>query len=259
MLSNANHSSSLAGIALQHLVCLIALGGLTGIASGQVKNVTAAEMAAAPRYCAYTAAYGRSGTPGTPSAEAKPWVAIMGPTFWHLHHYCWGKLNLQRAMRGTVTEQQRNHLLWSAVGDYRYVTQRAPRDFILLPEIHVGIGEIELRRGQLQEANRAFAEARALKPDYWPGYSHWAEFLMRSGQKAEAKQLVRTGLEYNPDARILREQYRLLGGNPSEIVPRVKEDKLTEPVDDGESLMLFEESEPEQAAAGASRRGAATP
>jgi hypothetical protein len=92
---------------------------------------------------------------------------------------------------------------------------------------------------------RLFAEARALKPDYWPGYSHWADFLMRSGQKAEAKQLVRSGLEHNPDAKTLREQYRLLGGNPSEIVSRVKEGKLTDPIDDGESLMLFEESEPE--------------
>jgi len=257
MSSTANHSSSLMGVALQRLVCLLVLGGLAGIASGQVKNVTPAEMAAVPRYCPYTPAYGNSGTPGTPSAEAKPWVAIMGPTFWHIHHYCWGKLNLLRAMRSTATEQERAHLLGTVVGDYRYVTQRAPRDFILLPEILAGIGEVELRRGRPQEASRAFAEARELKPDYWPAYSHWAEFLVRSGQKAEAKQLVRTGLEHNPDAKTLREQYRLLGGNPSEIVPRVKDGKLTEPIDDGESLILFEESEP--AAASASRPGAATP
>ncbi|MBO3708848.1 MAG: tetratricopeptide repeat protein [Candidatus Accumulibacter sp.] len=259
MFSDANRSRHLPDHPVVRLACVIALWSLTGVASAQVKNVTAAEMAAVPRYCPFTHAFGRSGTPDNPSAEAKPWVGIMGPTFWHMHHYCWGKLNLLRAMRSSATEQERAHLLGSVVADYWYVAQRAPRDFVLLPEIYVGMGEIELRRGRPQEANKVFAEARALKPDYWPGYSHWAEFLMRSGQKAEAKQLVRTGLEYNPDARILREQYRLLGGNPSEIVPRVKEGKLTEPIDDGESLMLFEESEAEEAAAGASRRGAATP
>ncbi|MEF8728424.1 MAG: tetratricopeptide repeat protein [Accumulibacter sp.] len=259
MFSDAKRFSHCPDHRMARLACVIGLWALTGIASGQVKNVTPAEMAAVPRYCPYTHAFGRSGLPGSPSAEAKPWVAMMGPTFWHMHHYCWGKLNLLRAMRSTATEQERNHLLGAVVGDYWYVAQRAPRDFILLPEIYAGIGEIELRRGRPQEANKVFAEARALKPDYSPGYSHWAEYLIRSGQKAEAKQLVRTGLEYNPDAKTLREQYRLLGGNPSEIVPRAKDGKRAEPIDDGESLMLFEEPEPEDAAAGASRRSATTP
>jgi tetratricopeptide (TPR) repeat protein len=228
-----------------------------------VKNMTAAELAAAPRYCPYTQAYGRSGSPDAPSAEAKRWVAIMGPTFWHLHHYCWGKMNLQRAMRSTATEQERKGLLGSVVGDYHYVVRNGTRDFILLPEIYVGIGEVELRRGNPQEAGKAFAEARTLKPDYWPAYSHWAEFLMRSGRQAEARQLVRIGLEHNPDARTLREQYRLLGGNPSEIVARAKESKAVAPIEEGEALMLFEESasesESEPAVAGASRGGVATP
>ncbi|MCM8613998.1 tetratricopeptide repeat protein [Accumulibacter sp.] len=258
MFSDANRSRHLPDHPVVRLACVIALWSLTGVASAQVKNVTAAEMAAAPSYCPYTASHGRSGTPGAPSAEAKRWVAILGPTFWHLHHYCWGKLNLQRAMRSSTTEQERQFLLGTVVGDYWYVIRNSNRDFILLPEIYAGIGEIELRRGRPPEASRAFAEARALKPDYSPGYSHWAEHLIRSGQKAEAKQLVRTGLEYNPDAKTLREQYHLLGGNPSEIVPREKDGgKRAEPIDDGESLMLFEESEPE--AAGASRRSATTP
>jgi tetratricopeptide (TPR) repeat protein len=259
MSSDAKRFSHCPDHRVVRLACVIGLWALTGITSGQVKNMTAAELAAAPRYCPYTQGYGRSGTPDAPSAEAKRWVAIMGPTFWHLHHYCWGKMHLQRAMRSSVTEQERKHLLGTVVGDYRYVIGNAKRDFILLPEIYAGIGEVELRLGRPQEASRAFAEARALKPDYSPGYSHWAEYLMRSGQKAEAKQLVRTGLEYNPDAKTLREQYRLLGGNPSEIVARVKDTKGTEMIEEGEALVLFEEPEPEEATGGASRRGATTP
>ncbi len=259
MSSDADRSSHLPDRQLVHLACIIGLWGLAGIASGQVKDMTAAELAAAPRYCPYTQGFGRSGTPDAPSAEAKRWVASMGPTFWHLHHYCWGKMNLQRAMRSSITEQERKHLLGTVVGDYMYVVRNGSRDFILLPEIYVGIGEIELRLARPGDASRAFAEARALRPDYSPGYSHWAEYLIRSGQKAEAKQLVRTGLEYNPDAKTLREQYRLLGGNPSEIVSRAKDGKRAEPIDDGEPLMLFEEPEPEDAAAGASRRSATTP
>mgnify|MGYP000935892828 CR=1 FL=1 len=259
MSSDPDRSKSVPDRLRANLACVIGLWGLTGIASGQVKNMTAAELAAAPLYCPYTQSFGRSGTPDAPSVEAKRWVAILGPTFWHLHHYCWGKMHLQRAMRSTTTEQERKHLLGTVVGDYSYVVRNGTRDFILLPEIYVGIGEIELRLARPQEASRAFTEARTLRPDYWPAYSHWAEFLIRSGQKAEAKQLVKTGLEYNPDAKTLREQYRLLGGNPSEIVPRAKEGKAAAPIEAGEALMLFEEPEPDPAAADASRRGATTP
>ena len=70
-------------------------------------------------------------------------------------------------------------------------------------------------------ADKAFARARAIKPDYWPAYSQWAEYLMKIGKQAEAKQLVKAGLEQAPQARMLIEQYRLLGGKPSEIVPVV--------------------------------------
>mgnify|MGYP000918945281 CR=1 FL=1 len=261
MFSDAKWFSRCPDHRIVRLSCAIGLWALTRIASAQaVQNVTAADLAAAPPYCPYTQGFPKSYTEPINRAEAARWTNIFGPVFESMHHYCWGKINLQRGTRRTATQVD----LGMVVGDYWYVVRDAlekhkKRDFILLPEIYVGIGEVELRRGRPQEAGKVFAEARALKPDYWPGYSHWAEYLIRSGQKAEAKQLVRTGLEYNPAAKTLREQYRLLGGNPSEIVPRVQEIKQAELIDDGEALMLFEEPEPQEAADGVSRRGAKTP
>jgi hypothetical protein len=71
MFSDANRSRHLPDHPVVRLACVIALWSLTGVASAQVKNVTAAEMAAVPRYCPFTHAFGRSGTPDNPSARSQ--------------------------------------------------------------------------------------------------------------------------------------------------------------------------------------------
>ena len=122
------------------------------------------------------------------------------------------------------------------------MVKNSPRTFVLLPEIHTRIGELELHLARHHEADQSFAKARALKPDYWPAYSHWAEFLIKSGQRAEAKQLVKSGLEYSPNSRVLTEQYRMLGGKPSEIVPRVGEHAPKSPADEATTPQLPEDN-----------------
>lgn len=180
-------------------------------------NVTQQEMALIPVYCPYTQSWDQY----LRTSESIRWSKRLGPGFGAIHHYCWGQINLLRALRSSTPEQERKHLLHLVRSDYIYVVKNSPRDFILLPEIHTRIGEVELRLNLVNDANKSFAQARALKPDYWPGYSHWAEFLIGAGKRTEAKQLVKLGLEYSPSSRVLREQYRLLGGNSSEIIPRI--------------------------------------
>ena len=208
------------GIAVLRCALAVALTGIsTNTMAGKPENITGAEMALIPAYCPYTQSFSESR--GSP--ESKRWESVMGKDFWAMHHYCWAQINQLRAMRSGITESARKSLLAVARDDYRYAANNTARNFILLPEIYTRIGETELRLSRNNDASRSFAKARSLKPDYWPAYSHWAEFLMYSGKKAEAKQLVKAGLEYSPNSRVLREQYRLLGGNPSDIVPKARE------------------------------------
>lgn len=186
---------------------------------------TDAERAVLPVYCKDTmdfAGYGHQwGTNASPLA--KTWVAKMGQTFWHMHHYCRGLVKRNRALRAGVSPTERRFLMGSAVGEYAYVVNNVKDpNFVLLPEIYTRIGEAQLVASDPGAADKAFARARAIKPDYWPAYSQWAEYLMQIGKQAEAKQLVKAGLEQAPQARMLIEQYRLLGGKPSEIVPVVR-------------------------------------
>lgn len=70
------------------------------------------------------------------------------------------------------------------------------------------------------------------------------EFLINTGNQTEAKRLVKEGLEYSPNAKRLREQYRQLGGNPSEIVPKVsktQEDPAADLPDDTVDELLTED------------------
>lgn len=185
---------------------------------------TDAERAVLPVYCKDTmgfAGYGDQYSNASPLAKA--WVAKMGQTFWAMHHYCVGLVKRNRGLRAGVPPAERKYLMESAISEYYYVLNNLKDpDFILLPEIYTRIGEAQLVISNPGAADKAFARARAIKPDYWPAYSQWAEYLMQIGKQAEAKQLVKAGLEQAPQARMLIEQYRLLGGKSSEIVPVVK-------------------------------------
>jgi hypothetical protein len=197
-------------VILKRLALASALTGIPNTASAfDVASVTEAELALSPSYCAYAQLFPRHNTPA-----GKRWAARMGEeSFRHIHHYCWGLINLQRARRNAVSQQEKLQMLAASNADFNYVIKRVPKGFALLPEILTRDGEVFLLRSLPNEANKSFAQARALKPDYWPAYSVWVEFLIYSGNKVEAKRLVEAGLKYSPHSKVLREQYRLLGGN----------------------------------------------
>lgn len=197
------------------VTCLVFASALIGIpdAGAAIKRetITDAEMALSPRYCSYAQGFRLHGT-----AEAARWAAHLGrESFMHIHHYCLGLIALQRARRSSASQQEKLFLLESATADFQYSITRVPKSFVLLPEMLTRSGEVYLLRSLANEANKSLAQARAIKPDYWPAYSVWVEFLIQSGQKTEAKHLISTGLKYSPNAKVLRAQYRLLEGNSS--------------------------------------------
>src|SRR4029453_2924145 len=93
-------------------------------------------------------------------------------------------------------------------------------DFIMLPEIYTKIGEVLLSLKRASEARDAFAKARSLKPDYWPPYFHWAEYLRQAGQRVQAREVVEEGLSYAPQSKALRNLLTELGGNPANVPSR---------------------------------------
>jgi tetratricopeptide (TPR) repeat protein len=204
------------------------------------QDITEVEMKLLPRYCPDTATFNSDAT-----REAY-WRSMMGRAFSALHHYCWGQITMMRSRKAGVPAHIRQGMWESAVGDYSYVIRNSQADFILLPEIYTRLGEVELLLGHTDKANQAFARARQLKPDYWPAYSRWAEYLMRTGKRPEALKVVVTGLQHSPDAKVLREQFRVLGGKPSDLRnPVAKQPTGTDPVPGTEAVVPGDTPEPE--------------
>ena len=121
-----------------------------------------------------------------------------------------------------MTTQTRRHVWTTIIDDFDYSLRNSSKDFILRPEIFTRKGEVELMVGLAGAAYDSFRLAREHKPDYWPAYSKWAAVLIKSGQKVDAKKLVKEGLEHSPDSEVLRTQYKSLGEDPGTIKPIAK-------------------------------------
>jgi hypothetical protein len=187
-------------------------------ARAQLDNITPGELALMPPYCQDVQTMnGWSKT--KPSPRTGYWIGVMGESFWTMHHHCWGLIRTRRAMAAGVSPMVRESQLKHSVADYEFVVINSSKDFVLLPEVLTRLGETHLMLGNPGAAYDAFTKARSLKPDYWPPYQRWAEVLIKTNQKAEAKKLVEQGLRHSPNAKPLQEQYRLLGGNPHDIQP----------------------------------------
>jgi tetratricopeptide (TPR) repeat protein len=210
----------------------LALISATAAYADKPIDITAAEVALLPKYCAdaQTFKYGGEGSP-TMSPNAPHWVELMGRGFWAIHHYCWALINLSRAQRPSMPPATRQATREYAIDDMKFVIANTSDDFVMLPEIYTKIGTVQLLLKRPTEAHAAFVRASALKPDYWPPYYHWAEYLRQAGQKAEARQVAEEGLSYSPNARTLQSLFVALGGNPASITPRPTPEATPESTD----------------------------
>lgn len=209
---NAKHRIFLATV-----LCTWLLGAATSAsASVRPENITDAEWALVPPFCPHT-----MGFKGHTQPHIAKWQTLMGKSFFHMHHYCWALIDLHRAERAMVSDSEKRFLRRRALGGFKYVVDNAEEDFVLLPEIFTWIGRTDGLLGNVKSAGEAFAKAWTLKPDYWPPYYHWAELLKYKGKKADAMEVVKTGLSYAPGAQPLLLLFRALGGKPSDLPPPI--------------------------------------
>lgn len=158
------------------------------------------ELAMLPKYCYTTQIFREFAPGGRDKVEMGKWYALLGGTYQHLHHYCWGMMKSNRANLLARDHRVRQFYLNDALLEYDYVIERAPADFILLPEI------LTKKADNLFQLNRApvaiFELERAidLKPDYWPPYAKLADHYKSVGQVQKAREMLEAGLKAAPDA-----------------------------------------------------------
>jgi len=199
------------------LVTIMARAG-TGDIVGYPAHVEAydpREVALLPRYCIYTQLFRDHVPGGNDKATIDSWDARLGPTFHQLHHFCWGIMQTNRAMLLATDRQTREFYLAAANGNFDYVIERSPPEFILLPEILAKKGENLIRLGKGQLALVELQRAAELKPDYWPPYAYMSDYYREIGDRAKAREVLEAGLQRIPESQGLRTRLAELDSKPN--------------------------------------------
>ena len=203
------HASVRAALAL-----VITVAVASAAQAAKPSNITVGETAMLPAYCPDTMGYGAYMDATTnPSPRAGLWVGLMGKSFWHMHHHCYGLLKLRRAMLPGTPAHTRKFELGSAIDEFNYMIQNSTANFIMLPEIYVRRGDAQVLLGDVVGAGESFEASRRAKPDYSPAYTHWAEELAKNGAKKNALGILEAGLRIAPSSAELRASYAKMGGN----------------------------------------------
>jgi len=162
------------------------------------------EMSMLPEYCKYTMFF-RDHIPGASDrATVARWSAVMGPTFNHMHHYCWALMSTNRALLIARTKQERNYALNASIPDFDYVIERAPADFSLLPEFLTKRGENLLRLERVGEGMTDIDRALSIRPNYWEAYVALSDYYRDKGDMAKGREWAEKGLAVSPNTRPLQ-------------------------------------------------------
>ena len=196
-------------------VFFMAQFSVPGAQAADAKVPTMAEMRQLPPYCPHTQVisteYGRKQSAGAYDAKTKPFVDMYGSDFWHLHHYCFGLVNVLRSYT-SGDAKSREFNLSRSIFQYDYVLKRITANSMLRPELHVKRAQslVLMKRGG--EAVGDFKKAISLKANYAPAYAYLSDYYKSSGDKNLALKTLEDGLSKVPSDRSLLKRYADLGG-----------------------------------------------
>jgi tetratricopeptide (TPR) repeat protein len=193
----------------------IALVSLAPVPVQAQQSYDSREVRLLPVYCKYTQLFRNNVPGGNDPVEIERWTKRMGPTFIHMHHYCWGLMDGNRAAFWAKTPQDRTHNLYQSIKEFDYVIERAPQDFSYLPEILTRKGENLILLDKGPEGVGELTRAIYVKPDYWPPYAAISDYYKNTGDIAKAREWLRKGLSAAPDAKVLSRRLAELDGGRS--------------------------------------------
>jgi tetratricopeptide (TPR) repeat protein len=178
------------------------------------------EMFMLPEYCKYTQDF-RDHIPGANNKdEVARWTAVIGPTFIHMHHYCYGLQATNRAAFMSPTREERMHNLGVSVTEFDYVIDRAPADFSLLPEILTKKGENLIQLTAVGKGMAELQRAIDMKADQWEAYAAISDYYKEVGQLAKAREWLEKGLANRPNTMPLMRRLSALDASQGKRATR---------------------------------------
>lgn len=173
------------------------------------------ELGMLPRYCYHTQIFRQFAPGGSDQQQIDKWYAVLGKTYHHLHHYCWGMMKSNRAKFLARDHRVRQFYLNDALQEFDYVIERAPDDYVLLPEILTKKADNLFKLSRAPVAIFQLKRAIQLKRDYWPPYAALADHYKDVGQVAKARKILEEGIAATSSAPALTRRLNELGRGAS--------------------------------------------
>ena len=190
-------------------IALILLnGGVSPALADPVKSIQ--ELRLLPKYCRGTQLIRNDFPDKTPLAT---YEKIYGPTFTHLHHYCWALNSMNNVAREKDDFLRKSNLHY-ALGDINYVIERADPKFVLLPEIYATKASILALLKDYPHAIAALHTAIKIKPTYVRGYAQMSDFFLAIGNRADAIKVLKVGYAKTGGAPTIAKRLAKLGQKP---------------------------------------------
>ena len=215
---------------------------------GYPDNVTAydaREVALVPRYCRYTQLFRERVPGGGNQEEIDRWYSEMGPSYHHMHHYCWGLMKTNRALLFARTRQFREFYLEDSIREFDYVIRNVTPNFVMLPEIFTKKGENLIRLGRGPLGVLDLQRAIELKPDYWPPYAAISDYYKENHEPTKAREWLEKGLSAAPDVKALKQRMAEIDGvrDKRKTTPQ-RPEKPSAPQSPGEKTATPPDSQP---------------
>jgi Putative Zn-dependent protease, contains TPR repeats len=135
--------------------------------------------------------------------NAEAWKQALGPVYNHIHHLCWGLVNMMRAYKLGTSSSHGTNQLHQAIDNFIYTLERTQKDSPVRFELLTKMGEAYVGLKQYRKAEDAFEQVLAEKPDHEPTYIWWVQFLVKNGNTREALVIAERGKKNIPNSKAL--------------------------------------------------------
>lgn len=175
-------------IGLRTLLAGVALACTGAAHAAKPLNTSPAEDAMLPDWCRYTMSY----APGEIyNPDFQLYQQRYGKGWDGMHHFCWALIDIGRLERPGTTPERRRWIADAAIGNFQYVLDHSPRDFVFRIETWYWIARLHYRVGRVPQALEALSNLIAEWPRHDAGYALMIEYLVESGRADDARAVYR--------------------------------------------------------------------
>lgn len=159
-----------------------------------------AELRMLPKYCTTRIIIRKD----TSNEDVKKYYRIFGKDWDHMHHFCGGLANINRA-RASMKPAEKKQQYRGALSQMDYMLKYSSSNFFLRAKIHVLKGDIYLETGDVSQAVNEYHKAVAFKKDYEEGYIKLSIVaLIYQKNPVTARKYLEIGLRHKPNSKKLK-------------------------------------------------------